>query len=88
MKVFQVIACAILLTSFPVLSTSAAAAPSSRDEISLKGVWDFHPNGGEERHESVSVIAKVLIHENQVGAEDPKGCLMLQLPVEIDITRH
>jgi hypothetical protein len=40
------------------------------------------------RLESVSVIANVFVNGNQVGAEDSKGYLMLQLPYEIDITGH
>jgi hypothetical protein len=117
------------------LPCSARSAPSQCDEISLNGIWDFHPEGGSTRHdirvpsfwdapqdygypaewlhmqhgvyrkafklpetmkgkqvflrlESVSVIAQVFINGNQVGAEDSKGYLMLQLPYEIDITAH
>ena len=40
------------------------------------------------RIDRVSVIAKVFINGNLVGAEDSNGYLMLQLPYEIDLTPH
>jgi hypothetical protein len=51
MKVFQIIASAILLTSLTALISSAADSLSSRDEISLNRIRNFHPDGGDERHD-------------------------------------
>jgi hypothetical protein len=40
------------------------------------------------RIQRVSVIAKVFINGTQVGAEDSNGYLMMQLPYQIDLTKH
>jgi hypothetical protein len=51
MKILRAIARSVILIALATLMSTAVASPSSRETISLNGIWDFYPNGGGERHD-------------------------------------